>query len=169
MTNQVKVILILSVLGLASGCARSFESIPGPAGATGQAGSNGTDGSNGQNGATGAVGPQGETGEAGPQGEAGVNGTNGVDGQDGAVGATGAQGIPGAAGTSVFAVKLCPGVPVVYPTSFPESALCLQNKLYGVYWDGIHAFLAELPPGNYSSTSPQGCNLRVGLNCQVTN
>lgn len=90
------------------------------------------------------------------------------DGSDGAQGVPGAIGETGAAGTAVVPIQLCPGVPT-YPTSFPESALCIGNTLYGVYdADGTHVFLAELPPGSYYSTSPDACTFAVGPNCEVT-
>lgn len=111
-------------------------------------------------------------GAPGPAGRDGVDGAQGEKGDTGAMGPQGAQGPQGAPGVDaapVVAIKLCLNVPTVYPTSFPESALCIQGKLYGVYWDGSHAFLAYLPPGNYTSTSPQGCNLHIHENCIVSN
>lgn len=97
----------------------------------------------------------------GQDGVDGQNGTNGADGQNGQDGANGAP------GSVVLAVSLCPSKPLIYPSSFPESALCVNNSLFGVYWNGHQAFLSELPPGDYVSTSPQGCSLRIKANCVV--
>lgn len=75
----------------------------------------------------------------------------------------------GVDGTQVYMVQVCPSRgATIYPTSFPEFAYCIDNKLFATYWDGSHAFTAYIPPGNYSSTSPQGCTFQVGSGCQVT-
>lgn len=96
----------------------------------------------------------------------GPKGNTGTPGVAGAQGPKGDQGIPG---TSVSIVSLCPGYgPTHYPDNFPEQAFCIGGSLYGVYYTGAYAFLAELPPGNYNSTSPQGCNLTISANCVVT-
>lgn len=102
----------------------------------------------------------------GPQGVAGLTGTIGPQGSSGSQGEPGQDGLNA---TPVAMIQLCPGYPTVYPSSFPEYAMCVQHKLYGVYNDGVHplAFLAELPPGNYASVAPQGCNLRIHGDCQV--
>lgn len=56
-----------------------------------------------------------------------------------------------------------------YPTSFPEFGLCLNNLLYGVYWDGHNSWLAEIVPGYYLSTSTSApCNFHVLPNCGVS-
>ena len=90
----------------------------------------------------------------------GVNGTNGTNGTNGAAGTNGTN------GTQITIVQLCPNLPATsYPSNFPEQAFCISSNLYGVYWTGSEAFLAELPPGDYSSTSPQGCNLQILANC----
>lgn len=70
---------------------------------------------------------------------------------------------------NTFIVQFCPGV-VSYPTVFPESGLCIQNKLYGVFWMSNSAWLGEIPPGNYTSTSTSlACNFKVLVNCGVQN
>lgn len=70
--------------------------------------------------------------------------------------------------TSVSMVPLCPGFTPSYPNSFPEFGICLDSILYGIYSDH-GGFLAELPPGTYSSNGINAsCNLVVGPNCQVT-
>ena len=90
----------------------------------------------------------------GPTGYSGVDGKNGTNGQD------------GENATPVYAVQLCPG----YPSSvFPEQAICIQGKLYGVFNtqnNGLD-YLSELPPRNYDSIAPSGCHLTVAPNCVV--
>lgn len=94
---------------------------------------------------------------------------DGLAGELGPVGLPGIQGEPGAAGSVIEPIQLCPTLgPPVYPTNFPEVGLCLDSKLYGVYdLDASHVFLGEIPPGAYSSTSPQTCSFTVAPNCQV--
>lgn len=107
----------------------------------------------------------------GPPGADGVPGINGVDGQNGTNGTDGVPGLDGQDGISPptpYMVHLCPGV-TAYPSVFVEVALCLNNKLYGVY-SANGGFLTYLPPGTYSSNAiGSACNLTVGADCQVTN
>lgn len=66
-------------------------------------------------------------------------------------------------------VQFCSNYNTTYPTSFPEFGICLNNLLYGVYWDGHNAWLAEIVPGYYLSTSTSApCNFHVLTNCGVT-
>lgn len=109
----------------------------------------GHDGRNGIDGATGATGSQGAQGQVGPQGNTGAAGAN---------------------GTTVTVVRLCPNNPAPSYGNFPEQALCIGGKLYGIYntqSNGLD-FLSELPPGNYASVAPSGCNLTIGAACAVT-
>lgn len=123
-------------------------------------GNDGPQGIQGEQGPQGNVGPQGDTGPQGPQGDQGIPGPQGSPGPTGE---------PGQDATPVTVVQLCPSYgPTQYPSSFPEQALCISGNLYGVYWDGSNAFLAEIVPGVYASTSPDGCTLTVDANCQVT-
>lgn len=108
--------------------------------------------SNGSDGPIGQVGPQGPIGFTGNPGTAGTNGKDGTD------------------ATPVTAVKFCPGYTTTYPSTFPEYGLCIGGKLYANYWDGHNSWLAEVVPGNYSSTSTSApCNFIVTANCTVTN
>jgi len=67
----------------------------------------------------------------------------------------------------VTVVELCHTCVPSYPGTFAEYGLCIDNVLYGVYSEQ-GGFLAELPPGNYSSNGINcSCNLTVGTNCQV--
>ncbi len=119
--------------------------------------------------------PQGPKGEPGVAGADGAKGDKGQDGQPGAVGPQGAPGAQGPSGlnaTPITPIQLCNNSgPTVYPTIFPEQALCLSGNLYGVYNDGVHplAFLALLAPGRYVSLATGAtCTLVIGSNCQVT-
>lgn len=85
-----------------------------------------------------------------------------------ACGQTGAQGPVGQQGTapSVIPVQLCPGFTPVYPSTFPESALCIDGQLYGVY-SANGGFLSLLPDGDYSSNGINAtCNLTI-IGCSV--
>lgn len=100
----------------------------------------------------------------GKAGKDGANGTNGVNGSNGSDGSNGHDGTPG---TVINMIKLCPGV-TVYPSAFVEVAVCVDNKLYGVY-SANGGFMTELVSGAYSSNAiGSACNLTVGANCAVT-
>lgn len=138
-------------------CRPEPKRIPGTPGETGAPGINGKDGTPGTAGLPGITGPQGAAGANGANGQ---NGTNGKDGKDGAPGAAGSP------GTVVLPIKLCNESPT-YGT-FPEFAFCINNKLYGVY-SANGGFMAELPPGGYSSQGiNSACSFTVGANCAVT-
>src|ERR1700722_1539185 len=87
------------------------------------------------------------------------------------VGPQGPAGSPGANGTNatdVTIVQFCPGT-TSYPTSFAEVGEWINNTLYAVYWNGS-AWLTEIPPGAYTSTSTSlPCNFTVQANCVITN
>lgn len=121
---------------------------------------------------------------AGPKGDTGFHGNTGAVGPASAPCTTSA--VPGGVSitcpdgtrqtvyngsdaTSITPVKVCANVTTVYPSSFAEYLFCLNNQLYGVYWSGTQAFWSLVPPGAYSSTSPNGCNFTVGPSCQITN
>lgn len=119
--------------------------------------------------------PKGDTGVAGVQGadgEAGPTGAPGQKGDTGDVGPTGPQGPQGdagAPGTVVTQVQFCPGYVTTYPSTFPEFGLCISSHLYAVYWDKHNAWLAEVMPGYYASTSTNApCNFHVAASCQVS-
>jgi len=68
----------------------------------------------------------------------------------------------------VTTVQLCPGT-TSYPNSFPEQALCIDNQLFGVFFDGQNAWLSLLAPGNYRSTSTTNpCSFAVVTGCQIS-
>ncbi len=91
----------------------------------------------------------------------------------------GAQGLPGLAGQSVTGpagsdgtivtpVQFCPGTPS-YPSTFIESGLCINGKIYAVY-SANDGFLTYLPTGSYSSNAINSrCNFTVLSNCGVRN
>lgn len=119
-----------------------------------------------QNVTNGTPGANGVPGLQGPQGDIGAPGT---DGSNGSQGPTGQDGVNGADATPVTVIQFCPSYGATfYPSNFPEQGLCIADKLYAVYWNGTQAFLALIPPGTYSSTSPQACTFTVGADCQVT-
>ena len=102
------------------------------------------------------------------------NGSNGAAGASGApgqsiVGPAGPTGASGSPGTQVIMVQFCSNAgPTAYPSTFPEYAECINGNLYAVYWDGRNAWLAEVVPGYYASTSTSApCNFTVYANCQV--
>lgn len=64
-------------------------------------------------------------------------------------------------------VQFCTDYSTLYPTSFPEFGFCNEGTLYATYWNGEQAFTAEVVPGLYESTSPQGCTFQVYPNCVV--
>lgn len=103
----------------------------------------------------------------GPQGDPGVTGSQGSSGTNGSDGSQGPQGVPGAPAKAT-AVQFCPRYAVVYPSTFPEFGLCIDDTLYAVYWDGKNSWLAEIPPGYYSSTSTTApCNFTVKDKCLI--
>lgn len=102
----------------------------------------------------------------GPKGEPGAQGPAGANGADGAKGDKGDKGQDGA---SPEMIKFCPQYVTTYPSTFPEYGICLSNKLFAVYYDGNHAFLAEIVPGRYVSTSPNTCSFTVKANCVIEN
>lgn len=55
-----------------------------------------------------------------------------------------------------------------YPVTFPEYGICIDSILYAVYWDGKSAWLAEIVPGYYASTSTSApCNFTVLADCKL--
>lgn len=102
----------------------------------------------------------------GPKGEAGLVGAAGPQGEQGN------QGIPGQTPVprqDVNGIDLCPGYTPIYPAVFPEYALCINNDLYAVYWDGHNSWLTKLLPGAYASTSTSAaCNFTITEGCNVT-
>lgn len=95
---------------------------------------------------------------------------NGSPGLQGDKGDTGAPGATGQAGTSITSVQFCPNFHLSYPSTFPEIGFCFNGDLYAVYWDkaNLNAWLTEIPPGYYASTSTSApCNFTVLTGCSV--
>lgn len=161
---------------LACNGANGDTGLQGPIGATGDTGPVGETGPTGPQGLPGEIGPigpqgpNGDIGATGPQGPIGNTGAVGGTGPQGPAGNTGSTGPQGEPGQSVTGVKFCPNVADVHSSTFPEYGLCLDNKIYAVYWSGSQAFLAYLTPGNYSTTSiNSNCNFTVTLgSCVVS-
>jgi len=98
----------------------------------------------------------------------GVSTTSICNGAIGATGATGAAGQNGTNATPITFVQFCSGFTPSYPNTFPEYGLCVNNVMYGVY-SANGGFLAELPPGEYSSDGINAsCTFTIGQNCQVS-
>lgn len=109
---------------------------------------------------------RGIKGDAGAPGQS-VTGPQGPAGHDGATGPTGDVGPRGSDGEIATVIQLCPGYSN-YGT-FVETALCINNQLYGVY-SANGGFLTLLAPGNYTSNAiGSACNLTVVANCGVVN
>lgn len=82
-------------------------------------------------------------------------------------GKDGAQGPTGSDGTVITPVQFCQGVTPTYPSTFPESGLCINGSIYAVY-SQYNGFLALIPPGTYTSQAVgSACNFTVLPNCQV--
>ena len=97
-----------------------------------------------------------------------IDGSKGDTGNTGEVGPQGIQGVQGTPGTSVSVVLFCSNKTTSYPSSFPEYGLCINNRLYGVFWDNKNSWLAEIPPGTYRSTSTSAaCDFQVKPNCII--
>lgn len=72
--------------------------------------------------------------------------------------------IPDNNGTLVEIVQFCP------TGSYPEQGFRINHKIYAVYSSGGLASLAELTPGSYSTTAPNGnCNFVVNNDGSITN
>lgn len=111
--------------------------------------------------------PKGDRGDVGQIGEQGQSGLNGQDGKDGE---QGAQGEPGQDLANVHTVQFCisQGSTTHTPGHFPEYGICISNKLYAVMDDSFHAWLAEIVPGTYQTTSTGLiCTFTVLTNCGI--
>jgi hypothetical protein len=82
-------------------------------------------------------------------------------------GAAGPKGDPGVNATPTTPIQLCGACHGAYPNVFPESGLCINNQLYGVY-SANGGFLSLLPPGTYSSDGINcSCTFTIQANCVV--
>lgn len=138
---------------------------------------NGHNGVNGTNGANGADGSSCSISaiQPGPGAPAGgsllsctngtisliTNGIAGATGQTGAPGQTGATGPQGLPGTVIAPIQFCPSQGPTTYGHFPEYGLNIDGMIYAVYWSNTDAFLAQIVPGAYVSTS-------TGLACSFT-
>ncbi len=144
-----------AILLLASCGKRGAQGAPGPTGAPGAS----------VQGPQGTAGPQGI---AGPQGVIGLPGAIGPTGMTGAAGQPGTPGEPGQDANPVRTVQFCPAQGATTYGHFPEFGLCIQGKIYAVYYDRTNAWMAEIVNGNYQSTSTGlQCNFTVQDNCEV--
>lgn len=157
--TMITLVVLLVVPSCLTGCGDLRNSLRGAQGNPGEAGSSG---STGQGCTSTAVAPSGIAPnggvliDCGPTSAIVLNGT------------PGANGVAGSPGTVISSIQLCPGIPV-YPSKFIETALCLDNNLYGVY-SANGGFLTLLPAGYYGSNGiNSSCNFTVGPNCSVSN
>lgn len=81
--------------------------------------------------------------------------------QQGNQGASGLNGLQGSPGTTIAAIQFCPSQGPTTHNHFPEQGICINEKIIAAFWDGTNAFLAEIVPGSYTSTS-------TGLQCTFT-
>lgn len=89
----------------------------------------------------------------------------GIQGPQGSQGIAGQIGTPG---TKIWTVQFCPNLVGAYPSSFPESGLCVNGDIFAVFWDGHNAWQAQLYPGNYRTTETGAvCNFMVYDGCMV--
>ena len=95
-------------------------------------------------------------------------GAQGPAGQPGLTGAQGPTGPTGPTGTIGSPIQLCSACVPSYPNVFPESVVCINNNLYGVY-SANDGFLSILPPGAYSSDGINcTCTVTIEPNCIVS-
>jgi hypothetical protein len=65
-------------------------------------------------------------------------------------------------------IQLCPGFASRFITSFPELAACINNQLYGIYWDGQVSTLKLLLPGDYKSKVTKApCSFEIASGCVI--
>lgn len=70
---------------------------------------------------------------------------------------------------NVVPVEFCPSYGATsYPNNFPEYGFCIDDNIYAVYWTGNNAFMAQVVPGTYVSTSStSSCTFVVQSHCNV--
>lgn len=84
-----------------------------------------------------------------------------AQGSPGQQGSIGPVGPPGQDATPVTTIQFCPEQGSTTYGHFPEQGICINEKIIAAYWDGHNAFLAQVVPGTYTSTS-------TGLQCTFT-
>lgn len=96
-----------------------------------------------------------------------IAGPQGQQGATGAQGATGETGTPGQDAHPVSVIQLCGTCVASYPSVFPETGVCINDKLYGVY-SANGGFLVELTPGAYGSNGINcSCSFTIAKHCVV--
>lgn len=84
-------------------------------------------------------------------------------------GSNGSNGINGIPGTVVTPIRFCVNSTPSYPGTFAENGFCIDHKLYAVY-SANGGFMAEIPPGVYSSNGiNSSCTFTVGNDCAINN
>jgi hypothetical protein len=93
-------------------------------------------------------------------------GPQGIPGPQGSPGNIGPQGPKGQDGTQITVIQFCTGAPQ-YPTNFPETGLCINDKIYAVY-SANDGFLTEITPGRYVSNAVgSSCSFQVLDHCVI--
>lgn len=146
-----KIILLLSVLVMFTGCDKyhsenqRYEPIPGPKGDQGIPGRDGTDG---------AMGPQG------PQGQTGVGCSVVKLGDITTItcGDSISQVMDGEDAEQIETIALCPSL---NGGAFKEYLLRINDELYGVYHSGNSTGLAKIGPGSWVTTDGRNCGFTV--------
>lgn len=170
--NYLTYSMVVVAISVATAC--------GPrVGATGAQGAPGQAGQEGPSGAPGSSGSPGEGCTSTPVAATGVEGS--IDQYGGLMvtcangsnyisnGAPGENGEAGTPGTTIKAIQFCPNVTPEYPSSFPESGLCIGGNMWGVFSEN-GGFWAELPPGEYSSDGINAsCTFTIEPNCVIVN
>lgn len=118
-------------------------------------------------------------------GACGVQGPQGLKGDSGSIGNPGEPGKPAVPCVVQGSKIVCPDGSSINVDSlkliqfcssqgnttyghFPEYGICIANRLVAVYWNNKDAFLAEIVPGNYTSTSTGlKCTFQISANCGV--
>jgi hypothetical protein len=91
-----------------------------------------------------------------------------LNGAVGSQGIAGLQGIPGTPGTVIEPIQFCQGFTQSYPSVFAENGLLINGIMYGIY-SANGGFMAELPPGQYSSNGINAsCTFTINANGTVS-
>lgn len=105
---------------------------------------------------------RGQDGESGDRGSSGTDGLTGRDGIDGEQGTQGIQGEVGPSGENGEDAIVEIIDPCGQETTYDEVLVRFSNDLlYAVYYDGTHAFFAELVSGTYITTDGTDCKFEV--------
>lgn len=146
-----------------TGCNTGVKYIQGPKGETGapgQDGRDGIDGRDGSNGSSCSIATIEKGNVAVPSGGALITCPDGTS----SIITNGTDGVPG---TIITPVQFCKNFRALYPSAFPESGLCINNRMFGVFSEN-GGYLAEMANGTYYSNGRHStCVFTLKDNCQV--